>query len=398
MDKLPDVPRVVWVIAGGRVVTSAASFVMLFSTLYLTGERGLSVAGAGFVVGAHGAGLLAGHLTGGRWGDGYGHRRVLLLSSSAVGGGLISVPWLPMWLLAGLLPVVGYLSATAGTSQGALAALAVPAGDRRTAIAISRAASNAGFVVGPPIGALLATTSYELLFVGEGLAVLVVRLVTGWLLPRAAYAAVPPTADASGLVRSVRSNRSVLVLLPAIAFVDIAYRQLYTTLPVFLRDQGQPLGLYAGLVAIGSLLILVLEVPVAVRLRRRAAGSILTVGYGLVGAGFGVFALAGGGVDVAAVAVTGMVVLTAGEILYKTTATAHMLDAAPQHLIGQYQGLYTGLATSGTLLAAPLGGAVYSVAPGLLWPLCVALCAVGAALARLSGRLSIASVERPPAR
>lgn len=389
----------VWVVAGGRVVTSATSFVMLFSTLYLTGERGLSVAGAGFVVGAHGAGLLAGHLTGGRWGDRYGHRRVLLLSSSAVGGGLISVPWLPMWLLAGLLPVVGYLSATAGTSQGALAALAVPAGNRRTAIAISRAASNAGFVVGPPVGALLATTSYELLFVGEGLAVLVVRLVTGWLLPRAAYVAVPPARDAAGLVRSVRSNRSVVVLLPAIVLVDIVYRQLYTTLPVFLRDQGQPLGLYAGLVAIGSLLILVLEVPVAVRLRRRAAGSILTVGYSLVGAGFGVFALARGGVDVvAAVAVTGMVVLTAGEILYKTTATAHVVDAAPQHLIGQYQGLYTGLATSGTLLAAPLGGALYSVAPGLLWPLCAALCLVGAALAQLSGRLSIAGAERGAAR
>lgn len=59
----------------------------------------------------------------------------------------------------------------------------------------------------------------------------------------------------------------------------------------------------------------------------------------------------------------------AGEILYKTTATAHVLDAAPDHLVGQYQGLYTGAATSGTMLAAPIGAAIYSLAPGLLWPL-----------------------------
>ena len=65
-----------------------------------------------------------------------------------------------------------------------------------------------------------------------------------------------------------------------------------------------------------------------------------------------------------------MVVLTAGEILYKTTATAHVLDAAPDHLVGQYQGLYTGAATSGTMLAAPIGAVVYAAAPGLLWPLC----------------------------
>ena len=71
-----------------------------------------------------------------------------------------------------------------------------------------------------------------------------------------------------------------------------------------------------------------------------------------------------------------MVVLTAGEILYKTTATAHVLDAAPDHLVGQYQGLYTGAATSGTMLAAPIGTAVYATAPGAAvaavrrWPAC----------------------------
>jgi hypothetical protein len=82
-----------------------------------------------------------------------------------------------------------------------------------------------------------------------------------------------------------------------------------------------------------------------------------------------------------------MVVLTAGEILYKTTATAHVLDAAPLHLVGQYQGLYTGAATSGTMLSAPLGGIVYAAAPGLLWPLCGVVAVVGAVLALAAGRV-----------
>ena len=67
-------------------------------------------------------------------------------------------------------------------------------------------------------------------------------------------------------------------------------------------------------------------------------------------------ALRAAGLGVADARSLAMVVLTAGEILYKTTATAHVLDAAPDHLVGQYQGLYTGAATSGTMLAAPLGG------------------------------------------
>jgi MFS family permease len=81
-----------------------------------------------------------------------------------------------------------------------------------------------------------------------------------------------------------------------------------------------------------------------------------------------------------------MVVLTAGEILYKTTATAHVLDEAPDHLVGQYQGLYTGAATSGMLLSAPVGGLVYATWPAALWPLCAVVAGTGALLALASRR------------
>ena len=83
-----------------------------------------------------------------------------------------------------------------------------------------------------------------------------------------------------------------------------------------------------------------------------------------------------------------MLVLTVGEILYKTTATAHVLDQAPDHLVGQYQGLYTGAATSGTLLAAPIGTAVYAAAPGLLWPLMALLALVAATFVLLASTRS----------
>jgi MFS family permease len=382
-----DVPRVVWVLAAGRVVTSATSFAMLFLTLYLTGPRELSLGHAGLVAGSVGAGMLLGNFTGGRWGDRHGHRRVLLLASTLSGVGLVCVPALPVPALAVVFPLVGYLGATAGISQGALAALAVPVGERRTSVAISRAASNGGFVVGPPLGALLATVSFDALFVVEGVMMLLVRVITSRLLPAGTDAhvgAVAPTGP--GMWRSVLADRSLLALLPAIVMVDIVYRQLYTTLPVYLRDHGQPLGLYAALIATGSGLILLLEVPVAVRLRRLPASPILAAGYALVGIGFGVLALVPLGLGIALAAVAAMIVLTVGEILYKTTATARVLDAAPEHLVGQYQGLYTGLATSGTLLAAPLGAWLYAAWPDAVWPFCLVGCLVGAGLALRSGR------------
>ncbi len=384
--RMRDLPRVVWVLAGGRFVSSASSFLIIFLVLYLTGDRHLPVGTAGVIAGVHGMGSLLGNFTGGRFGDRLGHRRVLLAAATVVGIGTALIPWTPTPALAATLPVVGYLGATASLSQGALAALAVPTGDRRSSVAVSRAASNAGFVFGPPLAALVAAaSSLDTLFVVDGVLTIVLRAVTSRLLPPDAPRAVDRPRD--GLWRSVRANPPLVVLLVGVVLVDLVYRQLSSTLPVYLRDHGQPLGLYTLLIALGSGLILLLEVPVAVVLRRHAALTIVAIGYALVAGGFVLFGVDLPGLPLAASAVTAMVVLTAGEILYKTTATAHVLDEAPGHLVGQYQGLYMGAATSGMMLSAPLGGLVYSAVPSLLWPLCGVVAGCGVVLAVVSQSL-----------
>lgn len=82
-----------------------------------------------------------------------------------------------------------------------------------------------------------------------------------------------------------------------------------------------------------------------------------------------------------------MVLVSLGEILYKTTATAYVADQAPAHAVGRFQSLYAGVSVSGTVLAPPAGGALYAAAPWLLWPLCAALAAgAGVTLIRLSAR------------
>ncbi len=293
--------------------------------------------------------------------------------------------------LAVTMPLLGYAGATSGVSQGALVALAVPAGDRRRAVAINRAAFNAGFVIGPPIGALLAAAHFTTLFVVDGIVTLLVRTATARLLAGEPEPAVTPAKPAR-LWASIVADRSLLLLLPAIVLADIVYRQLYSTLPVYLREHGRRIGLYAALIAIGSGLILLLEIPATSALRRRPPLPIIAAGYGLVGLGMALFGLgAAAGLVVAA-----MVLLTVGEILYKTTATAYVLDQAPAGLVGRYQGLYTGAASSGTMLSAPLGALLYGRAPAALWPVCVAVAIAAAALAVLSGRVRSAVQAQPP--
>lgn len=378
---LRDIPRVVWYLAFGRFVTSLTSFVFLFLTLYLVGPRDFSITHAGLVAGAFGSGALLGNLTGGRWGDRFGHERTMLACATFAGLAIASVPWQPDWLLPISLPVALYVSSTGSVSAGALTALAVPKGDRRTSVAIGRAASNAGFVLGPPLGALLVAHSWTSVFVIDGLSLLLVRLVLAPALPRGA-GPIRPDVPQVGLLTALRADRSLKIMLPGVVLADLVYRQLYTTVPLRLTDGGQPIGLYAALIAIGSGLILVLEIPTALRLRKVRSEPIIALGYVLIGVGYLLFGLPVS----AATAVLAMVVITAGEILYKTTATAHVLDAAPDHLVGQYQGLYMAAATSGTMLAGPVGTALYSVSSTLLWSFCAVAASIAAAAVLWSAR------------
>lgn len=179
-----------------------------------------------------------------------------------------------------------------------------------------------------------------------------------------------------GLWAALRARPALLVLLPAIVVVDTVYRQQYSTLPVFLADHGIGTGVYGLVLAVNGGAILLLELPASVALRNRAPLRIIGTGLLLVGAGFAALA-AGASVGTAVVLI---LLVTAGEILYKTPATAYVADSAPQEFQGRFQSLYTGASTSGTVLAPPLGGALYQSAPGLLWPLCAGFAAPTAAV------------------
>ncbi|WP_327740068.1 MFS transporter [Streptomyces nojiriensis] len=385
MQGFKDIPRVVWLLAAGGFVNAVVSFTFVFVFLYLTGPRGLGAAEAGLVTGISGIGLVAGNFTGGWYGDRFGHRRVLLAASTLGGLVLAVLPLLPLPLLYTALPVAQYASGVVRAANSALVAVTVPEGARRQAFALVRCASNGGFTLGPPLGALIATgLSYDWLFVGDGVGTLVFALWTARVVPARGAPRAPaaardggPGRGERGLWRELRARPAVLVLLGAILVTDIVYRQQYSTFAVFLADHGLDARAFGLVIALNGGVILLLELPAAVALRKRPALPVIGTGMLLVGAAYAALLLGAG----VASAVAMMILLSLGEILYKTTATAHMADQAPEHAIGRFQSLYAGVSVSGVVLGPPLGGALYSMAPGLLWPLCAVLAAgAGAAL------------------
>ncbi|MEU6018325.1 MFS transporter [Streptomyces sp. NPDC047515] len=379
-----DVPRTVRLLAFGSFLNGVVSFTFVYLFVYLTGPRGLTVPQAGVIAGVGGIGLVAGNFTGGWFGDHYGHRRMLLTGAPVGGAALATLPVLPVAAMYGVLPLAQYAAGVVRAANAALVAVSVPEGGRRQSFALVRAGGNAAFAVGPPLGALVAARfSYDWLFVADGLGTLLFAGYAAMVLPAHGTTHSRPARGPGtpGLWRELRARPAVLVLLAAILCVDLVYRQQYSTLPVFLSEHGHGAQFYGWLLAINGGVILLLELPAAHALRRREPLGIVGTGLLLVGLGYAVL-IPGAG---ALFAVTMMASLTAGEILYKTTATAYVADRAPDHAQGRFQSLYAGASISGQVLAPPLGGALYSAAPGLLWPACAVL-AGGAGVAVLTAR------------
>jgi MFS family permease len=384
-----DVPKTVWLLATGIFFVALVSFTFVYLFVYLTGPRGLSPVQAGVIAGTGGVGMVAGNFTGGWYGDRFGHRRTLIAGMFVSGVGLASLPVLPTALLPVVFSLCQYGTGVTRASNSALIAVSVPEGSRRQGFALLRFAGNAGMTVGPPIGALIAAKlSYGWLFAADGLGMILFAVYAHFVLPangRPRPPAKPADADdAPGLWTALRSRPSVLTVLVATLAADIIYRQQYTTLPVFLADHGVGTGFYGTLIAISGALVIFLELPVTVALRGRP--SLRVTGLGLMVLGLGFAALATG-TWYAATAVVMILLLTVGDVLYKSPSAAYVADHAPEHMQGRFQSMYAGASVSGFVLAAPLGAVLYDAEPRLLWPLCALLGVTAGAVVLVAHRL-----------
>jgi MFS family permease len=387
---LRDVPPWVRWLVAGQFVSALGSLTWLFLTLYLVSDRGLDVGPAGLAAGAYGVGVIAGNLLGGSAGDRWGVRRTVVLVLTVAALAKLGLPVLPTSLLVVVSALGGLAGGAARPLLNALVAAELPSDRRREGIALSRAASNAGTVIGPPLAAVLSVHWFGLVFVVDGLSTLVLVLVIARVVPRGP---VPARVLTGSLWGAITRDQRLRRLLLGIVVVDTVYRLMYTVLPIQLRDSGSAPITYGLLISLNAVVIVILEAPIALRLRDRPAVGVIGAGFVLVGAGYLTLAVS----TAAGAAVMMMLVVTAGEMLYKPTATAYAADLAPEGMAARYQSAYAAASISGTLLSPVIGSWVYEVWPPGVW-LAAAAAAVGAGLwFRRVGTPESVTAERAPA-
>lgn len=380
---LGRLPRSLWVLAAVTLVNRAGTMVMPFLVLYLTRVRGVPGARAGLVLAFYGVGALLVAPVAGRLADRIGPERVMELSLVLGGVLAIALPYVQgFWPFCAAVFLWSMVAESFRPANLSAATGSVQPADRRAALSLLRLAINLGMSVGPAAAGFLVEVSFGWLFWIDGVTSILAGLLLGMSWRRAARrsaaeeSVVPAAPAHSGL--APWRNAAFLVFLLATLPVVMVFFQINGAFALDLvKNVGLRESTYGFMFTLNTLIIILLEVPLNLRMARWSHARALALGALLIGAGFGTLAVARELWSVAG----SVVVWTFGEMITLPAMSAFAADLAPAGRRGEYMGLYQVAFAIAFLLGPWAGVALLDHAgPRVLWGSAFASAALSAAI------------------
>ena len=344
-------PPLVWALAATHLVSRAGGVVRSFLVLYLTQEQQLSLATAGAVVAAVGAGDVGSQLLGGWLGDRIGRRHTMLVGFLGTAVALValgSADTVPaIWAAA-----VGVgLTAELFRPAGSAAVADLPARQRVRAFGLLFWAASLGFSVATVSAGVLAQHGYGLLFWINATASIFAALIVWRRVPETRA----PTSKQSrrALLPVLLRDRLMVTMSVVYAVYFTLFLQTFTTLPLMMTSDGHSPAAYGALLALNGAVVVVVQ-PLAVRLLAgRDRSSVLAVSMLLVGVGVGLGTVVHGSAGY----IGSVLIWTFGEIGIAVMFGATFADLAPADLRGRYLGIASATWSIGAVIG-PLTGTV----------------------------------------
>jgi MFS family permease len=407
-------PLVLVLAAGDLVASFGFALVFPFLTIYLVGQFGASATEAGLVVGAYSVCSIFSGAAGGWLADRVGRRPVMIVSVGLTGivvALMGRAPDLPT--ITALTMVLGLVDPAFVPAARAAIADVVPVEKRPRAYGLLNVAYAVGWIVGPAVGAGLATLGYSLLFTVSGAfigAYAVIAFI--WLretLPakrrsphetrpmgateEAIDPGIPLRPAGGGAADDPSFSRArvgaFMRFLPIAAVVHGVIFLWVTVLPIHVsRDFGVATGAWGLLFSLNGILIVVFQLRISSAVEGRSKAGIMAAAVLVYAIGMMVVSALATPLPVMPALAVAIVLFTIGEMLLFPTEPAFVSDLSPADRRGRYQGIFLAATGLGTALGPPVGGFVLDAAPGPpLWALAAGVFVVaGAALGALDRR------------
>ena len=217
----------------------------------------------------------------------------------------------------------------------------IPEEKRLDAFALTRMAKNVGVSMGPAIGGILATISYNISFISAAsgmlfFAVLLTIFAKETLPVKAELPTITLPAQKTGY-KTMLADKDFVAMISLYTFGWITAALMWVLLPVYANQQyGIPESLYGLIPTANGLIVIFLQVLVTSKTKRFPPLAMITLGMFLYAIGTGSVAFSRGFWGF----LLSIVIITIGELIIVPTSSAYVANRAHPEMRGRYMGIY----------------------------------------------------------
>jgi MFS family permease len=384
-------PRQFWVLFFGTLVSAGGnSLVWPFMTIYVHEKLGVPLTVVGAVLAANAAAGLLSQVVAGPFVDRFGRKIPMVISLGTravilVGLGLAN----SLGAFVILVVLSGFFGSMYNPGLNAMVADIVQPKRRMEAYGLIRIVANLGIAIGPAIGGFIATRSYLVSFLvaatSSALYFLIISLFVKETKPEAEVSHDGASQRDGGYGHLMRDYHFLFFCL-AYTAMGIAYIQMMTIFPVYIKNQYQvPESQFGLIMAANAAMVVVFQYPLTRIVGRYRLAPTLASGALFTALGVGMVAVSSS----FATFLLSMVVLTIGELIFAPSSIAFVAKVAPETMRGRYMGVY-GMTLGLSFGLGPIVGGMINdnLSPVLIWPIMASVALVSAVAFLLIGRIA----------
>ncbi|WP_064092706.1 MDR family MFS transporter [Rossellomorea aquimaris] len=352
-------PKSLWLLVIGMMVNvTGASFLWPLNTIFLHEYLGKSLSVAGLVLMLNAGASVIGNLIGGTLFDKLGGYRSILLgiiiTLTAVIGMNICHDW-PFYVV--FLTIIGFGSGIVFPSMYAMAGSVWPEGGRKAFNSVY-VAQNIGVAIGAASGGLVASFSFDYIFLANLIMYIVFFLIALIGYRNISVDTVMQTSvlNESKVIKNKSKLTALLLICIAYLLCWVGYVQWQSTIATYTQEINISLKQYSLLWTINGALI-VLAQPILSKAIKRFEDNLklqIMIGTIIFMISFAVASVA----DEFQWFAIAMIILTIGEMLIWPAVPTIANSLAPKGREGFYQGIVNSTATGGRMIGPFIGGVV----------------------------------------
>lgn len=342
---LKNIPRNIWLLAFTTLINRSGTMVLPYLVLYMTEKIRVSPAEAGLVLAFYGAGGLITAPFVGKLSDRIGALRIMKFSLVATGIMLFMFSFVTNYYLILFITLVwSVINESFRPANLSFISKEVLPEQRKTSFALNRLAINLGMSIGPVVGGFLAALNFSFLFYVDGITSLIAGtfLILSHIRPEKETRAIKEKLTETESVSSAKHHsvfrdKKFLIYMIALIPVEMVFFQHIGALPLYLvRDLKFVESTFGMLMAINTVIIIFIEVPLNNFMARWDDRKLIAVGALLCGLGYGLMVLSS---SILLIIFT-VVVWTFGEMIFFPSSASYIAEISPEAKRGEYMGYF----------------------------------------------------------